>query len=134
MTPKNVKPLLGDTKSHSKFQPNMICSYGAILALSSDDDAAAAATTNDERAIPICLPAALVSQSPTYDDTQTSPRSLEAHQPTQTENDNGQSNPTQAEGYLLSQCCKASVLNIHNSKSTSISHLLILIYTEAQNG
>ena len=31
VTPKNVKPLLGDTKSHSKFQPNMICSFEAIL-------------------------------------------------------------------------------------------------------
>ena len=39
MTPKNVKPLLGDTKWHSKFQPNMMCSFGAILALSSDDTA-----------------------------------------------------------------------------------------------
>ena len=38
-TPKNVKPLLGDTKSHFKFQPNMISSFGAILALSSDDAA-----------------------------------------------------------------------------------------------
>ena len=32
VTPKNVKPLLGDTKSHFKLQPNMICSFGAILA------------------------------------------------------------------------------------------------------
>ena len=40
MTPKNVKPLLGYTKSHFKFQPNMICSFGAIVASKSDDDAA----------------------------------------------------------------------------------------------
>ena len=38
MTPKKVKPLTADTKSHSKFQPNMICSFGAILAWKSDDD------------------------------------------------------------------------------------------------
>ena len=39
MTPKKVKPLTADTKAHSKFQPNMICSFGAILAWKSDDDA-----------------------------------------------------------------------------------------------
>ena len=39
MTPKKVKPLTADTKSHSKFQPNMICSFVAILAWKSDDDA-----------------------------------------------------------------------------------------------
>ena len=50
MTPKKVKPLTADTKSHSKFQPNMICSFGAILAWKSDDDAAAAnADDNDDR-------------------------------------------------------------------------------------
>ena len=38
MTPKKVKPLTGDTKSHSKFEPNMICSFRAILAWKSDDD------------------------------------------------------------------------------------------------
>ena len=38
MTPKKVKPLTGDTKSHSKFEPNMIYSFGAILAWKSDDD------------------------------------------------------------------------------------------------
>ena len=43
MTPKKVKPLTADTKSHSKLQPNMICSFGAILAWKSDDDADAAA-------------------------------------------------------------------------------------------
>ena len=39
MTPKKVKTLTADTKSHSKFQPNMIYSFGAILAWKSDDDA-----------------------------------------------------------------------------------------------
>ena len=29
---------MADTKSHSKFQPNMICSFGAILAWKSDND------------------------------------------------------------------------------------------------
>ena len=66
VTPKNVKPLLGDTKSHFKFQPNVICSFGAILALSSDDDAADATmqttTTVVAKAIPICLPTMLVTQ------------------------------------------------------------------------
>ena len=38
MTPKKVKNLTGDTKSHSKFEPNIICSFGAILAWKSDDD------------------------------------------------------------------------------------------------
>ena len=33
-----MKPLTADTKSHSEFQPNMICSFGAILAWKSDDD------------------------------------------------------------------------------------------------
>ena len=37
MTPKKVKRLSADTKSHSKFQPNMICSFGAILAWKSDN-------------------------------------------------------------------------------------------------
>ena len=37
MTPKKVKPLTGDTKSHSKFEPNVICSFGAILAWKSDN-------------------------------------------------------------------------------------------------
>ena len=39
---------MGDTKSHSKFQPNMISSFGAILAWKSDDDddADAAADTD----------------------------------------------------------------------------------------
>ena len=37
MTPKKVKPLTADTKSHSKFEPNMICSFGAILAWKSAD-------------------------------------------------------------------------------------------------
>ena len=50
MTPKKVKPLTADTKSHSKFQPNMICSFGAILAWKSDDDAADTdADTDDDR-------------------------------------------------------------------------------------
>ena len=31
MTPTNVKPLSGDTKSQTKFEPNMIYSVGAIL-------------------------------------------------------------------------------------------------------
>ena len=48
MTPKNVKPLLSDTKSHSKFQLNMICSFGAILAWKSADDAANAADNYDD--------------------------------------------------------------------------------------
>ena len=47
VTPKNVKPLSGDTKSHSKFQPNIICTFGAILALRLDDDADDAATAAD---------------------------------------------------------------------------------------
>ena len=38
MTPKKVKPLTVDTKSHSKFEPNVIWSFGAILAWKSDDD------------------------------------------------------------------------------------------------
>ena len=38
VTPKKVKNLMGDTKWHSKFQPNMISSFGAILAWKSDDD------------------------------------------------------------------------------------------------
>ena len=38
MTPKKVKPLTADTKWHSKFEPNMICSFVAILAWKSDDD------------------------------------------------------------------------------------------------
>ena len=37
-----MKNLTGDTKSHSKFEANMICSFGAILAWKSDDDDAAA--------------------------------------------------------------------------------------------
>ena len=44
MTPKKVKPLTADTKSHSKFQANMICSFGAILAWKSD----AAADADDD--------------------------------------------------------------------------------------
>ena len=47
MTPKKVKNLTGDTKSHSKFEPNMICSFGAILAWKSDDDDAAVDTDDD---------------------------------------------------------------------------------------
>ena len=46
MTPKKVKPLTADTKSHSKFQPNMICSFGGILAWKSD---AADADDDDDR-------------------------------------------------------------------------------------
>ena len=46
MTPKKVKTLTADTKSHSKFQPNMISSFGAILAWKSDDDADSAAAAN----------------------------------------------------------------------------------------
>ena len=51
VTPKKVKNLTGDTKRHSKFQPNMISSFGAILAWKSDDDddaADAAATADDD--------------------------------------------------------------------------------------
>ena len=48
MTPKKVKPLTADTKSHSKFQPNMICSFGAILAWKSDDDSDAADADADD--------------------------------------------------------------------------------------
>ena len=40
---------MADTKSHSKFQPNMICSLGAILAWKSDADATAAADYDDDR-------------------------------------------------------------------------------------
>ena len=39
MTPKKVKPLTANTKPHAKFQPNMICSFVAILAWKSDADA-----------------------------------------------------------------------------------------------
>ena len=49
MTPKKVKNLTGDTKSHSKFEPNMICSFGAILAWKSDDAAVADTDTDDDR-------------------------------------------------------------------------------------
>ena len=42
MTPTNVKPLSGDTKSHCKFQPNMICSFGRL-----DDDADTDANADD---------------------------------------------------------------------------------------
>ena len=48
VTPKNVKPLSGDTKSHSKFQPNTICNFGAISAQRSDDSAAAAVANTDD--------------------------------------------------------------------------------------
>ena len=48
MTPKKVKTLTADTKSHSKFEPNMICSFGAILAWKSDDDDADAVTDADD--------------------------------------------------------------------------------------
>ena len=48
MTPKKVKNLTGDTKSHAKFEPNMICSFGGILAWKSDDDAATADTDADD--------------------------------------------------------------------------------------
>ena len=47
MTPKKVKTLTADTKSHSKFQPNMICGFGAILAWKSDDAADTDAAAND---------------------------------------------------------------------------------------
>ena len=47
VTPKKVKNLTGDTKWHSKFQPNMTSSFGAILAWKSDDDAAADAADAD---------------------------------------------------------------------------------------
>ena len=58
VTPKNVNPLLVDTKSHSKFYLNMICSAGAISATSSDADGA-----DDYRLQEwsICLPATLVT-------------------------------------------------------------------------
>ena len=49
MTPKKVKPLTGDTKSHSKFEPNMICSFRAISAWKSDDAADAADDYDDDR-------------------------------------------------------------------------------------
>ena len=49
MTPKKVKNLTGDTKSHSKFEPNMICSFGAILAWKSDEDDDADDDYNDDR-------------------------------------------------------------------------------------
>ena len=39
---------MADTKSHSKFQPNMICSFVAILAWKSDDDDDAADTDADD--------------------------------------------------------------------------------------
>ena len=47
------------TKSHSKFQPNMICSFGAILAWKLDDDAAAATDTDpddDRKSAPYMSP------------------------------------------------------------------------------
>ena len=47
MTPKKVKPLTEDTKWHSKFQPNMISSLGAILVWKSDDDDAASDAAAD---------------------------------------------------------------------------------------
>ena len=47
MTPKKVKPLTADTKWHSKFEPNMICSFVAILAWKSDDDDADADNDDD---------------------------------------------------------------------------------------
>ena len=50
MTPKKVKPLTGDTKSHSKFEPNMICSFGAILAWKSDDNDDTAADADNTNA------------------------------------------------------------------------------------
>ena len=53
MTLKKVKPLTGDTKWHSKFEPNMICSFEAILAWKSD---AAAATDNDRKSDPYMSP------------------------------------------------------------------------------
>ena len=56
MTPKKVKTLTADTKSHSKFQPNMICSFGAILAWKSDDDADAADYDDDHKSDPYMSP------------------------------------------------------------------------------
>ena len=47
MTPKKVKTLTADTDSHPKFQPNMICSFVAILTWKSDDDDDAADADND---------------------------------------------------------------------------------------
>ena len=48
VTPKKVKNLTGDTKWHSKFQPNMISSFGAILAWKSDDDVDADVADTDD--------------------------------------------------------------------------------------
>ena len=56
MTPKKVKPLTVDTKSHSKFQPNMICSFGAILAWKSDDDDADTDYDDDRKSDPYMSP------------------------------------------------------------------------------
>ena len=47
VTPKKVKALTRDTKWHSKFQPNMISTFGAILAWKLDD--AADDDTDDDR-------------------------------------------------------------------------------------
>ena len=56
VTPKKVKNLTGDTKWHSKFEPNMICSFGAILAWKSDDNDAAAAADDDRKSDPYMSP------------------------------------------------------------------------------
>ena len=49
VTPKKVKNLTRDTKSHSKFEPNMISSFGAILAWKSDADDDADDDYDDDR-------------------------------------------------------------------------------------
>ena len=56
VTPKKVKPLTGDTKWHSKIQPNMISSFGAILAWKLDDDDADTAADDDRKSDPYMSP------------------------------------------------------------------------------
>ena len=58
VTPKKVQNLTRDTKSHSKFEPNMICSFGAILVWKSDANA-----DDDRKSDPYMSPSAtLVTQ------------------------------------------------------------------------
>ena len=49
VTPKKVKNLARDTKWHSKFEPNTISSFGAILAWKSDAADAADTDYDDDR-------------------------------------------------------------------------------------
>ena len=69
MTPKKVKPLTADTKSHSKFEPNMICSFGAIFAWKSDVDADATAADDDRKSDPYMSPSYAGDTKMSYDST-----------------------------------------------------------------